>query len=83
MSRPGVVFSREQLLDAVGATTAPSPTAPSTSTSCACGRKSKGRRHFFLRSVRGFGYSFNPASPKRPLARRNNHYPFSTQRVAL
>ncbi len=41
MTRPGVVFSREQLLDAVwGHSIAPSRTALSTSMFSACGRKS-------------------------------------------
>jgi len=41
MSRPGMVFSREQLLDGVWGHDRAVTTAPSTSTYCGCARKSK------------------------------------------
>ena len=59
MQNPGRVFSREQLSMASGAATSMSTSAPSTSMSAACARRSTRPRADPIRTVRGSGYALD------------------------
>jgi len=68
MSRPGVVFSREQLLDAVwGHDRAVTDRTVDVYILRLRQKIEMGEESSFIRSVRGFGYSFNAEAPKEQL----------------
>lgn len=65
MSRPGVVFSREQLLDAVwGHDRAVTDRTVDVYILRLRQKIEQGEESTFIRSVRGFGYSFNAEAPQ-------------------
>ncbi|HVO98950.1 MAG TPA: response regulator transcription factor [Bryobacteraceae bacterium] len=65
MSRPGVVFSREQLLDAVwGHDRAVTDRTVDVYILRLRQKIEQGEDSTFIRSVRGFGYSFNAEAPQ-------------------